>query len=574
MPSRIRDSQIRSFTSDLRNSPSPKIDDTNVLRLLAAVGDGVRWNGTRLLSELTRGGISRQEQLDLAKRGLSANERMDIADLLDQSSLEMTPGAKNFLEALVGRAPLQSSFGALTITGDQRDGIFGTAKPGDKIEAINLSSAPSGRLHLADTMEIGRADQHGKFSGNLPDLKEGDIVRLRTRSTDGSTSDWVTIKAKGLAAVDGRNAEVNLERIDLAATGDGKVSVTHNTARPLSEPGARLRFTNTRTGAHQDVQVNENGSIPAGLQLDGKAGDSFLVAATDGTNNVTFATAAGTLRVPGGDTGPGGVDLPDPKPLKDDQSPDGASRYKLTRFTGPLFKDNPSSADVRQGAIGDCYFPAAMAAVAHMKPEVIRELIKDNGDGTYTVTFKPHSFYGPSEPVEIKVDGDLYARSWGGPVYGSSLGGSTDADKMELWFPLVEKAYAQMKGGYEAIGNGGMSGSVMATVLGEDYRYESIGPHNKESLWERIKAAEQSRYPMTAGTYGKDEAERYTNTGVYANHAYSVLGVEEENGVKYVKLRNPWGQSEPGWDGNNDGYFRLELDKFAQLYSNFAVVEK
>jgi hypothetical protein len=165
--------------------------------------------------------------------------------------------------------------------------------------------------------------------------------------------------------------------------------------------------------------------------------------------------------------------------------------------------------------------------------------------------------------VEIKVDGDLYARAWGGPAYGSSLGGSTEPDKMELWFPLIEKAYAQWKGSYETIGGGGVAGEVMGQVLGKSYDYVSLNAGNKERVYDQIKAAAAQGRPMAA----------YTNTGVYANHAYSVLGTEEENGVKYVKLRNPWGQSEYGYDGKNDGFFRIELDKFAELYRAVHIIE-
>ncbi|MBS1153021.1 MAG: peptidase calpain, partial [Myxococcaceae bacterium] len=220
---------------------------------------------------------------------------------------------------------------------------------------------------------------------------------------------------------------------------------------------------------------------------------------------------------------------------------------------------------------GDCYFPAAMAAVASMNPEAIQKAIKDNGDGTYSVRFYENG--NQARPVDIKVDGDLYARSYGGPVYGSSLGGSTEPAKMELWFPLMEKAYAQWKGSYETIGGGGVAGKVMSEVVGKSYDYESLSASNQDQMFDRITRAAANSQPMAAGTYGSDQADKYTNTGVYANHAYSVLGTETENGTKYVKLRNPWGQSEHGSDGKNDGFFRMELGKFAELYRAVHIVE-
>ncbi|MDP3153627.1 MAG: C2 family cysteine protease [Archangium sp.] len=565
MPLRISDSRIRSFTETLQRSSAPKITDANVLDILAAVGDGSHASGDKVKTQLTRPGITRKEQFDLAAKGLTNNEKSDLGQLLTKSGFAMDPGAKNFLEALTGKAALIETFGPLTIVGDQKNGIAGIAKAGETIEAINLSAAPAGRLHLTDTMVIGTADASGKFLGTMPDVREGDMIRMRTRAADGSTSDWLTIQAKGVETKDTRNAIVNLERMDLAAGTDG-ITVTHNTGRPLTEPGATLQFTNVRTGEKTQVKATENGSIPAGLKLKGQAGDEFKVAGSDGTNNLDFATVTGSLKVPGGNTGGNRIDLPDPKMHKDEMNVDGTPKFKLERFTGPLFIDEPKADDVRQGAIGNCYFPAALASVAAARPDIIKNMSKDNGDGTYTVKFTPNSYGGASRPVEIKVDGDLYARSYGGPIYGSSLGGSTAPDKMELWYPLIEKAYAQWKGSYDTIGNGGVAGTVMSEVMGKGYKYENISAANKDRIYEMIKTAGANKQPMAAGTYGTEDAAKYTNTGVYANHAYSVLGVEEENGTKYVKIRNPWGQSEHGSDGKNDGFFRMELGKFAELY--------
>ena len=569
MPMRIADTRIRQFVSTQQSSATPKISDANVVDLLAAVGDGSKHSFDSAKAALTKPGITRTQQFELAKAGLSKSEKSDIGQLLDQSGLAMDPGAKNFLEALIGRAPLQETFGPLTITGDQKNGIQGMAKPGQIIEAINLTTAPAGRLHLTDTQVIGTADATGKFSGTMPDVREGDMIRLRTRAADGSTSDWLTIQAKGIETSDTRNAVVNLERMDLAATAAG-VSVTHNTGRPISEPGAQLRFVNVRTGDKVDVTANQNGSIPEGLILPGKAGDEFKVSVSDGKNNTTHANVTGTLKVPGGSTGIVGVDLPDPKMHAHEMNADGTPKYKLERFTGPLFVNEPTPGDVRQGAIGNCYFPAAMAAVAHTSPAALKDMIKQNADGTYSVRFYENG--NKSRPVEVKVDGDLYVRSFGGPIYGGSLGGPTSKDQMELWFPLIEKAYAQWKGSYDTIGNGGSAGKVMSEVLGRSQSYEWVSAGSEQRLFDRIQRDVARGVPVAAGTHGTDQSARYTNTGVYANHAYSVLGVEEKNGEKFVKLRNPWGQSEYGNDGKNDGFFSLPLSKFTELYASLYVL--
>ncbi len=42
---------------------------------------------------------------------------------------------------------------------------------------------------------------------------------------------------------------------------------------------------------------------------------------------------------------------------------------------------------VRQGRLGSCYFHAVIAALAERREDMIRKMIQNNGDGSYTVTF-------------------------------------------------------------------------------------------------------------------------------------------------------------------------------------------
>jgi len=77
--------------------------------------------------------------------------------------------------------------------------------------------------------------------------------------------------------------------------------------------------------------------------------------------------------------------------------------------------------------------------------------------------------------------------------------------------------------------------------------------------------------------------------GLIGGHAYSLLSAYEgENGLKLIKLRNPWGQHE--WNGDwsdnsklwtpqlkkelnyvdaNDGSFWMSFDDFQKCYSRF-----
>lgn len=581
MPTKISDKGIANIYTKLQSeaasNPNATVGTKQALELLAQVGDRSGWSSSSVLKDLSKPGVSQQAQIDLAKKGMTATEKKDIETILDGGKIRLEPSAKAFLEAVVGRTspnppppPPPVGNGSLQITGNQANGITGTAKAGDSIEAINLSAAPTGRLTLEDTMEIGKADAGGRFANAKltgdQAIQEGDLIRMRARHADGTAGEWVTVKAQGTGQADTRNAAVAIFRVGLVEQG-GKIAVSNiNASRQVSEPGAVLQFSNACTGEKTKVTMDDKGSFPAGFTIPGKAGDVFSIAATDGKNNTTFATEVGKLTVPGGAPLTGDL-IKDPALHKDELNADGTPRFSTKRFTGPLFKDGPKPTDVQQGQIGDCYFPSAMAAIAQNNPEAIEKLIKDNGDGTYTVNFKEKDWStGRFKDVQIKVDGDLYVRSWGGPLYGATLGADKGEKSMELWFPLVEKAYATWKGSYNDIGNGGMSSDVFEAVLGRDGQDMSIKYANPDTLWKTIKTSIDNKQPVSAGTYGDDQDALYTNTGVHSDHSYSVLGYKEVNGEKLVTIRNPWGETEPAGNGPNDGIFDLPLKDFQKLY--------
>ncbi len=579
----ISDRLLARRYQELENK-NEQISGTNVLPLLAAVAD--HWyhgDATDMLSALAQA-KSKQEQLDLVKRGLSKREREDIGQILDHGTVQMSAEWRNFFEAAIGRAPLDTGTGEagdeksgpIRITGDMKHGISGIADPGVTIEAINLSTAPAGRLHLDDTVEIAKAGADGKFTGQLigPQLhgtQDGDLIRLRTRDASGKTSDWVTVRASGLGTGDTRNAVVALFRIGLSPDGAGSIAVDNiNSSRPLSEPGAVIQFKNERTGETFKATIDDEGQLPKGFSIKGQPGDRITVAASDGKNNVAFKDKVGELTVP--DTGrkTDGVDLPDPDLHPDELDPSGKPRFQTARFTGPLFVTDPSPKDVAQGQIGNCYFPSALAAIAQARPDAIKKMITDNGDGTYSVTFKERNYRtGGFKNVKVDVDGDLYVRSSGSPLYGSTTGDNTPSN-MELWYPIVEKAYAAWKGGYDEIGNGGSAGTVFEEILGEDSAYVGLGNGRETAAWRAITAAVDGKNPAALGTH--DDEKIYKNTGVYANHSYSVIGYKEENGERYVQIRNPWGESEPAGNGANDGFFYLELSEVVRLFSSIDVV--
>ena len=62
------------------------------------------------------------------------------------------------------------------------------------------------------------------------------------------------------------------------------------------------------------------------------------------------------------------------------------------RSTSPLFTANngtaPSTSNINQGYLGDCYFLSAIGEIALQDPTTIENMISENANGTYSVEFQ------------------------------------------------------------------------------------------------------------------------------------------------------------------------------------------
>ncbi|MBE2248151.1 MAG: hypothetical protein IAE78_01300 [Myxococcus sp.] len=564
MPAPLSDRRLAAVYASLERSlsrqPRATLGRDQALELLA---DRSGKSSKAMLAELRAPGLTVAQQAALVRQGLSPSERGDLAALLRAGTVPLSSAASALFEAVLGGAPLAKNV-ALDAVVTPGASVKGTTAPRATIEVVNVSaSAGSGR----DVFVLGRADEQGRFSARLTGAqrpKAGDFVRVRARSDDGRTSDWLTVQAAG---ADARPAQLLVNRLELTPSSSGKVAVSSRDDEPhLSEPGATLAFRNLRTSDVERVTLDGAGKLPRGFSLGGRAGDRFSVAVTDGAHDAKLKAVVGHLTVAGGARA-GGL-APTPSLHKDELNADGTPKMAKKTFSGPLFANGVSMHDVQQGSLANCYFPAAVAAVARARPALIQKLFTDNGDGTFTVTFTQRDWdTGRTKKVPITVDGDLWTRpDKGTPVYGR---GGTDhrPEAMELWFPLLEKAYAQWKGSYDVVGNGGVASDVFEELTGEasDY-YDLHARTNPDTLWKRLTTAIDDGRPVAAGTH--ERAELYTNSGVFEDHAYSVIGYQTEGARRFVVLRNPWGDTEPKNNGPDDGVFKLPFDRFMVLYAN------
>lgn len=201
---------------------------------------------------------------------------------------------------------------------------------------------------------------------------------------------------------------------------------------------------------------------------------------------------------------------------------------KYQRFEGKLFIDGARANDVKQGALGDCYFVAALAAIAQQHPELIERAIRYDGNGVYSITF-----YENGKTVEIQIDTDFPAQN-GVPLYAQ-----TGSAPQELWVMLMEKAYAQYRGSYPEI-EGGFPEEAVSLITGKAGQRFDSAPSIQE-LNTRLQKGEI----LTAASLSKGDAQKISSwpEWMISSHAYSISSVDVERGT--ITLRNPWGQNHP-----------------------------
>ncbi|XP_076838129.1 calpain-9 [Brachyhypopomus gauderio] len=197
--------------------------------------------------------------------------------------------------------------------------------------------------------------------------------------------------------------------------------------------------------------------------------------------------------------------------------------------------------DICQGVLNDCWFLSAVASVSLCPPLLNRVVPAGQSfQHNYTGCFS-FWFWQYGEWVEVKVD-DRLPTQQGELIYLHS------SQRSEFWSALLEKAYAKLKGGYQALNMGfpheamvDMSGGItevfMVATLPQDLGFFLRPLLAKGAL---INCA-NSQGPL----------EKKNELGIMFRHAYSVTGLETVKTtfgpVELVRVRNPWGKEE--WQG-------------------------
>lgn len=244
--------------------------------------------------------------------------------------------------------------------------------------------------------------------------------------------------------------------------------------------------------------------------------------------------------------------------------------YKVQ--TAPLFNGAPTQAQVNQGYVGDCYLLVAMISVANLNPSFIQKMIKDNGNGTFTVNFYngPNAGLGGSEPnFLITVDNQLpvmkapYHYRDGSTLLGVNGGAGTGAP---IWAGIIEKAYVVLQSlvngapnDYASIWDDGVDSGITAITGQEvyDYLYDvnttppslinpdgTVTPSSPAEEASLLITIQQALAAGNAVTMDDSSIIPGKAPNLVGAHAYAITAVDLVK--KTVTFDNPWNASYSG----------------------------
>lgn len=257
---------------------------------------------------------------------------------------------------------------------------------------------------------------------------------------------------------------------------------------------------------------------------------------------------------------------------------------------------SPKPDDIAQGKSRICYLLAALSSIVENHPEIIKNSIKDNLDGTVTV--KVFDLI-TAKPRLIKVQKTIPNV----PRVFSVL------NKECLWIQMLLKALIASNlsqracckftnsMSYADIENG-FAGKVLEMLTGK-----KVKNYNDSLIW---KAGELDTYKIIENniqngskiitcSFNKNRffslfhsflpTSCSSDKGLIYGHVYSIVDAyEDSNKEKWIKVRNPWHSFSVAYDENGnryiepddsktEGYFSIKLNDFYKSCNSIQIVE-
>lgn len=257
---------------------------------------------------------------------------------------------------------------------------------------------------------------------------------------------------------------------------------------------------------------------------------------------------------------------------------------------GDFFEEAAELFDPVQGGLGDCYFIAALAAVAWSRPYLIAQRTRATGASQSEFVDRIDFFSNGARNIEVSERVPLLkgSHAW---IYARS------SEAGEIWPAVYEKAFAKWKTNdptdQPAYGSIAGGWPVQATVELTNLTgvVKTCADLSADQIWTLVRQnciSCRTFNPMTAWTFCTTPPPvSYAGTGLVGYHAYTILGWAYVNSKRYLVIRNPWGSNGAvihslagQWSAydisfwrqvplNSGGIFAIPVETFKQYFWQF-----
>lgn len=195
--------------------------------------------------------------------------------------------------------------------------------------------------------------------------------------------------------------------------------------------------------------------------------------------------------------------------------------------------------DIHQGQIGDCFLLSPIGDLAATHPGLIQSMIHANADGSETVTLHMSQSGGLALPGATAFKSVTTTVSNVFPTYAVNNGAGQDVvnGAKEIWAQVLEKAAAQLGGGYGSIANGGNPAMAMEELTG--HTATAYRPSNLTAAG--LQSFANAGDLITFDTFNRAGLA----DNLVGGHAYMFKGIVNTAGGPAVQLANPWGFNQP-----------------------------
>jgi hypothetical protein len=247
--------------------------------------------------------------------------------------------------------------------------------------------------------------------------------------------------------------------------------------------------------------------------------------------------------------------------------------------------------DVKQGALGTCYFLAAISSIAYSRPELIMQMFPDGGIYTKGKSIKTRWLVNgeetfvqvdttiPASPEKYKRDsitGQSRLSHRSKPYFAQVPWNRIGLHKYEgvWWGVILEKAWAKIFGSFKTAEGGFYSIAASAITGAPSTVHRST--EDEAYLWNALKEAAGNRWAIGATTQSSAPTFGLANGHVYS--VFKAFEIEPRDGPlqRVLLVRNPWHKNH--YNGTlahhpapGAGFFYMLFEEANVCFSKYAI---